>query len=338
MLKGLDFRAPVHAPSISDDESFLHLARVVKSFGTHITNIHMNKSSLLLTGFFTALASSAVAGTSAPTPPPMPPAQERDYNFQIDARGDYDFLDSTDDGPSGDIWRTKINLPFALPVSDSVTILGSLTGQYTDYETSPFDDDGLKTWNWSAILGVNVKLNDTWDLSFAGFGNSGHEEGADYDDSYTYGGIAMVGYRWSPTLWTSVGAIYYHRLNDDNVVLPIIQVDWKISDDVHFDIKGLETHLTFKLSEQWSIYARGEIDPNGARIDDRRGSDAYTFSDTSGRVGLGIKWSPNSHFSIGIDGGGVYHDLEVNDEDGDELSSGSPDIAPYVGVSVTARF
>ena len=295
--------------------------------------LHVTKS-LLSSTFLALLAASQTHVQAYET---LPTSGILGVPFQLESRTEVDFMNSTADGPSGQLWKSQLRLPLYFPLGKGSFFLGTLSGTYSDYESAPFTTGGLQTWDWSGLAAINLKVNDTWDVFMGGVGSFGFEEGSS-GDNFSGGGFLAGKIKWSPTFSTSIGALYLTRLEDDSMMVPFVNFDWQISDNLSFVLRGLETRLEYSVSDQWKIYGRGEFDPSGARLKDRKDSDATSFSDRAVRLGLGLQWQPFKALTLGVDAGVTSHQLSVYEKGGNQVTEGSTDVSPYIGLSITGRF
>lgn len=294
---------------------------------------HVTKS-LLSTTFLALLAASQNPVQANET---LPSSGILGVPFQLESRTEVDFLNSTDDGPSGQLWRSSLRIPLYFPLAEGTYFLGAVSGTYSDYESAPFTKGGLETWDWSALAAINLNVSNRFDVLVGGMGSFGFEEGSS-GDNFTGGGFLAGKIKWTPTFSTSIGALYLTRLEDDSMAVPFVNFDWQITDKLSFVLRGLETRLEYSVSDQWKIYGRGEFDPSGARLKDRKDTDATSFSDRAVRLGLGLQWQPLKSLTLGVDAGVTSHQLSVYEEGGYQATEGSTDVSPYVGLSITGRF
>ena len=259
-------------------------------------------------------------------------------NFVLDLSAQYEFADESPAGPSGDVIRGRVGIPLFIPLSREWRIIGVLRGGYSDYETAPFDNDGLQTWNVGALLTLDGQLNDTWSITFGALGGASWEDGASFSDSLIAGGLIMAGYRVSPTLKFGLGGLYLTRINEDPLAVPALGLDWQVTDNFEITLYGLDLRAEYDVSDVWSLYLRGEYDPNGALLKERQGSDVDSFDDQGTRVAGGVKWSPSSSFSLSLEGGVAFHEYTLRNDREEILAKDRLDPAPFVGVSARLSF
>lgn len=301
-------------------------------------------AALLASGFLC----NASAGVEPPAgAPPLPPAPLKEHTYeglgwlpfplQLELRGTGEFLDDSDAGPSGTVWRVGARLPFLIPCGDRVTFNGALSGRYSDYEDSPFGDD-FQAWNFGALAWADVKVTDTWSVIGGGLGSVAFESGAERGDSWNGGGLAGIGYTLSDSFKIALGAAVVTRTDDNEAVVPVVLLDWRISDDFFIRVLGLEGRAEYRLSDEWSVFAGAEYDPGAGTLKPRRGVEATSFRDDAIRAGAGVTWRFHKAASLTVGGGVAFHELQLRDERENELAKDHVDPAPYVSVKLTARF
>ena len=279
----------------------------------------------------TVFAGSPVIPVAAPDAPFAP-------NFVMDLSAQYEFADESPAGPAGDVIRGRVSIPLFIPLSKDWRIIGVVRGGFSDYETDPFGGNGLQTWNVGGLVTLDGQLNDTWSITFGALGGASWEDGASFSDSLTGGGLIMAGYRFSPTLKVGFGGLYLTRINEDALAFPALGLDWQVTDDFDITLYGLDLRAEYDLSSEWSLYVRGEYDPNGALLEKRAGSDVDSFDDQGFRAAGGLKWTPCAWLSLSMEGGFAFHEYTLRNDREEILAKDRLDPAPFVGVSAQLSF
>jgi hypothetical protein len=295
------------------------------------------RSLLLLPLALAALAPSLRAGTPAPVLTSGTPEEFRP-NFVVDLSGQYEFLDDSQAGPGGDTLRTRVSVPLFIPLSERLRVIGILRGGYNDFSSDPFGGDGFQTWNIGGLLTLDADLNDNWSGTVGVLGGGSWEDGASFSDSLTGGGLGLVSYRFSPTLKVGLGGVYLNRLNEDALIVPALGLDWQPTEDLSVTLYGLDLRAELKLTSDWSVYLRGEFDPDGALLKDRKGIEADSYSDQGFRAAGGLKWTPCPSFSLSVEGGVGFHEYTLRSDQEIELEKDRLDPSPFVGISARLAF
>jgi hypothetical protein len=152
------------------------------------------------------------------------------------------------------------------------------------------------------------------------------------------GGLVMAGYRFSPTLKIGLGGLYLTRQNEDPLVVPALGLDWQVAPQFNIKLYGLDLKAEYELSKAWSVYLRGEFDPNGATLQSRPGTEADSFDDQGFRAAGGLTWTPCASFSLSLEGGVAFHEYTLRSDREEVLAKDRLDPAPFVGVSARLSF
>jgi hypothetical protein len=289
-------------------------------------------SSLIFLSSLISYAGEPLKSDIKSSAPPTKPL----YRIELDTM--VEFLDASPAGPSGDVWRTELSMPLFIPLSDNWRLGWSLSTKLSDFESAPFDEDGLLLWDFGTFASLSGKLNEKWSVAGSAFVSSTFEDGAGLSDSVNGGAGFAVGYQWSPTLRTSLGALYIHRSFGDSLVVPNIRVDWRISEALSFTISGLKTELKYNLTQDFGLLLAGEFYPGGGKLKDRKNTAARQFEDRAFRFGTGFSWQAAENLTLSLLGGVAFHEISLRDEDDNELTQEDLDLAPYVGLKASYRF
>jgi hypothetical protein len=148
----------------------------------------------------------------------------------------------------------------------------------------------------------------------------------------------MLSYKFSPTLTVGLGGLYLSRLNEDALVVPALGLDWQASEALKVTLYGLDLRAERTLSPEWSLYLRGEFDPDGALLERRPGSEVDSFTDQGFRAAGGLKWTPIPSMSLSLEGGVAFHEYSLRNDQAEELAKDRIKPAPFVGISARLSF
>ncbi len=288
-----------------------------------------------------AFGLSASAGEPVVPPPETKPATTESllgFPLVLESYGEIDFLEQSPSVPSGLLRRAKLSLPLFYPIWSNIRLLGSLSAKVSDYESAPFDKDGLTLWDLSATALANVDFNKQWSATVGLLGSASFEEGADISESINGGALAMVGYRWSKSLQTSIGGLYLSRTGEDPLVVPAIGVEYQPCKAFQFSIRGLQARAQWLWSDRWEGFWRAEWNPFGPRLKSRPNTPVISFQDNSTRTGLGVAFHPRKMWTVSLESGVVFHKIETHDADRNVVGKDSLDPAAYIGAHVSAQF
>ncbi len=292
---------------------------------------------LLASALSLLFAVPAFAGLSvAPPLPPLPPTAPAAPRLVLDFENSYEFGEDSPAGPGGSIYRSRVSLPFFVPLNRSWRFLGALRGGWSDYESDPFGGSGMETWNTGGLVSLDGDFSETWSGTFGLLGSASWEDGASFSDSWNVGALALANYRFSPGLKVGLGAFYLTRQGGDDLLVPALGLDWQISERFSLKLYGIDAKATWALNEVWSVYLHGEFDPRGAQLRERKGVAAESFRDQGFLATGGLQWTPCQAFRLSVEGGAAFHKYSLFDDAEVELSQDR--LAPAPFVSLAARF
>lgn len=283
-------------------------------------------------------SASLNAGAGVTPAPPVTPAVKTTPRFILDLSTQFEFADPSTAGPSGDVIHSRVAVPLFIPLSDNWRLIGVVRGGYSDYETAPFDTNGVQIWNAGGLLTLDGQFNETWSGTFGVLGGASWEEGASFSDSLNGGGLAMAGYRFSPTLKIGLGGLYLTRQNENPLIVPAIGLDWEVTPQFDVKLYGLDLRAEYELNKVWSVFLRGEFDPFGAILKSRPDSEADSFVDQGFRAAGGLTWTPCPSFALTLEGGVAFHEYTLRNDREEILAKDRVDPAPFLGVSARLSF
>ena len=302
----------------------------------------------LILGSFMALAIPALAGkTPAPDPataaaaarPPgwllVTPA----YTHQFDAD-----LDGSDASFSADRWR--LDLGTRIPFSDALTVSIGAEAEWSQYEFDGVGDDvfGLNRDADDLFVGqfgalAQYDLNDTWQLVLGGTISWGGDFDASFSDGLGGSGLLGVTYRFSPRFSVTPGVLALARLEDDALVIPVIGLDWEISDAWRLRSIGPGAELSWRADDTWTFFLRGLYRPRDFRLAPDAAVPSGVLRERAFPVSLGVEWKPTSRVTATVFGGAILGgNLRLTEDDGGEIYDEDYDVAPIVGGSLRVLF
>lgn len=261
------------------------------------------------------------------------------------------FQANFDQGP-GQVGATRFFADFGVlvPVSSTFKVKLSFAYGLEDYKfsgTTPFGS--LKPFNdahtFSFFASFDVKLSDDLTLVFGPIAESSRESGADFEDSWSYGGFVGVGNQFSDSFYFGGGVGVQTRLEADVRIFPLILVHWDITDNLRLvnrpsPISGGRTslELLWDFDNGWDIAGGGGYYFRRFRLDDS-GLAPNGVGDESAipfwfRVGnQGPRHTLNFFTGYMIEGR-----IEVLDTDGVSLGDHGYQPGFFIGVSGSIRF
>ncbi|MFH1943007.1 MAG: TonB-dependent receptor [bacterium] len=209
---------------------------------------------------------------------------------------------------------------------------------------------GRKPWEDIHSLRFSIplrwKINEQWTgfvspaLRFTG------EKGADFGDSLNGGGFAAFSYRFSDRLSIGPGVGVLTQLEDSTRVIPILVINWKITDDLSLNTGrgtgatlGPGLTLDWRLSRAWLFSLGGRYERLRFRLDETGTVSNGIGEDRSFPIfgGIGYSFTPLVRISVlgGVEVGG---ELRLEDEKGHTIIKENHDPAGFLGVAFSARF
>jgi hypothetical protein len=305
------------------------------------------------------IALALVAPLSAQTSDPVA-AAERPMRFSFAAGAIHQFSADIEDDTNATDGELEVTRTFARagvgfdlnPDMDLGLSLGWEGGFYHWDKGNPLSlGTGRRPWN--SVQGVEIgtslgwRLSDEWgiragvNVGFAG------ENDVDIDDAFTVGGLLGATYRFNDGFMLGGGVLVSSRIEDDALVIPLIFVDWRISETLRLTNlaapaafpTGAGLELVCEPTTGWQFAIGGQYESRRFRLDgdgpavDGVGDDA-TFA-LFGRVGF--KPTSNLRFDAVV-GGMAWQRLRLDDRDGNRLAEADVDPSLFVGLFASLSF
>lgn len=253
--------------------------------------------------------------------------------------------DLSDDAGRVSVWRTEMGVELSGPVGDRLRLTWGVRGDVARYRFEDFTilggeeplDNAYEAG--TSLLGV-LKLDDQWSLIARGSVTSGWAEDGEAGDGFWGTAALGVGYRFSDRFSLALGGGIITRLEDDPAFLPLVIINWKVSDRVTLSTTGVGLKLTGEVSDQLEVFMRAGGEFHQYRLDDDHPAlPGGVLRDTRVPVGVGVDWRPIAGLTLSIEGGAVvYQQYELRTDSGDRFDRVETDPAAYIGASVAYRF
>jgi opacity protein-like surface antigen len=276
----------------------------------------------------------------------------RRARFVFSAGGEYQFDSSIDTAGDFSVFRANTGLGVSVPIADQLSVAFGTSFGYARYD---FDSaavfGGEEPWEHiftgqvTAI--ADYAMDDTWSMFGGGIVGMSGEDGADFGDSITGGGLIGAGYRHSDKLSFRLGASVMSQIEDDAVLMPVILVDWRLDEHWRLRLGSLDTAsgdlvgagLSYAMTEQLSVGGRLSWTRQRFRLDDSGFAPSGVGQDDRFKGSLVINWRATDHIDLGLLGGMAFGgELRIEDENGDRLFKEDYDPAAFVGARLTWRF
>lgn len=270
-----------------------------------------------------------------------------DFRFSLTPRGQYAFSADLDDSPgSVSVARAEIDAQFSLSINERLGLSLSVLPEVSWYSFSdasglipgtdePFDD----LYRLDIVPGVRYALDRDWALTGGFLLQFAGESDADVGDSVTYGGFAGVRYRFSDRFSATFGALGKTRLEDSAIILPLVGVEWAITNTLNLSTSGTGVKITNTLDDNWAVWFAGAYESRDYRLADDGPLPSGVVRDSRVPLKIGLDWSPNPGLKVSLEGGAIiWQEFEIDTRDSDTIAQDNTDPAPYVGLSVQLRF
>lgn len=183
------------------------------------------------------------------------------------------------------------------------------------------------------LLTATHTLDSDWSYTVGGGVRSTRQSGADLGDSITGGGLLTVRYRFSPTLAIGGGALVTSRLEDSAQVIPLLSLEWNISDTLTLASRGPGLVLTAKINDQWRAGIATGYETREFRLDDSAAVRSGVLRDHRVPVTASITWLPCRGFSLSLSAGVVvWQEYLLDNSNGVRVGSSKSKPAAVVGI------
>ncbi len=277
-----------------------------------------------------------------------PPAKaERAMTFDLRAGGTYTFPADIDDSP-GDVRIARASFGFGvgIPIAERSRLSFDIDEEASWYlfddaaglvpgSTDPFElalSTDLSVRFFSAI-------DEKWSWFVGGVVNFSGEPDVDIGDAATFGGFGGARYQVNDRLGLSFGLAGRSRLEDDALVIPIIGIDWKVSDRVTLSTEGTGLRIAAELNKEVTVSLTGGWESREYRLRDDGPLPDGVVRDARVPIAVSLDWKPRPNIQISVFAGAVvWQEFQFDDREGDEISETNTDPAPFVGVSGKITF
>ena len=320
---------------------------------------------------------SAFAQESGETEPgeaePKPPEQvgPDTSNLETPVFPDYDlgdafrirlqsrFLPATDfDDFDTDLHQPSLRLQATLPLSKRAVLQlsGRFAASFYDFDGTsdflgggtpmpyPFDDLFRSSLSLQGAFALNESGHlfvegETWSLLANAFGRSRWESGS-FSDGLTGGAAVALGYEIEKWIRIGLGVSVQSRFDRSGASIgPILDVRWKITDDLTLRNRGRGAQLEYDLLRGFEIFVAGFIESDRYRLGRRAGlPDDLSFRDEAVQVGAGFEWKLSSHLRLNAEAGAaVKRTLRVRSHELGTLWEEEGDPAAYLEFRLEVR-
>ncbi|WP_200331509.1 hypothetical protein [Thiocystis violacea] len=165
-------------------------------------------------------------------------------------------------------------------------------------------------------------------------------------DAATAGALGGVSYRFNDSLTIGPGIGVFSQLEDSVNVLPILIIDWKITDRLALETgrglgatQGPGLTLNYRLSETWSLGLGGRYESLRFRLDDEGQAPDGVGEDRSIPLYVSATYSRGRDLRISaVTGMKINGELRLEDASGRLLARDDYGSTPFLGATFDLRF
>lgn len=312
--------------------------------------------------FFAAPAAAQPVVTQDAEPDDTPAmleaaSQSPRLTFAFHAAQQHQFKADLRDTPgSVAVSRTQAGLDLIFAPADLWRVHASIAGEYSHYDFSsgsrivpapaanpawtgdPFDD----MYEVSALLRATRFFESGYSLTLGGSIGAAWEEDASLSNSIIGAAYLGVGYQINPRLHIMLGGGVASRLEDDPAFIPVIGINWHITEQVKLSTEGLGLKLTSELNDDFTVGLLGQYQRRQYRLNDRHDNehiDEGVFRDARAELAFLFAWSPDDRITLEARAGmTLWQEYEIKNHRGSRVSEEDSDPAPFLALSLNIAF
>ncbi|MFZ4576279.1 MAG: DUF6268 family outer membrane beta-barrel protein [Phycisphaerales bacterium] len=296
-----------------------------------------------------ALAQDGQSAAKESESPVAPEAEARKVNVELSVSG---FATSSTDfeGDNGNVQVSSVGaeLGVDIPAGERGTL--SL-GFGTSWSFFDFGGDAGfgASEPWEDVVEYKVsarysrRLNEQWGFFVGGFVGSSGEQDADFSKTIVGGGFGGVSYAASERFRIGLGLGAATQLEDDVYVIPVVNINWKITDKWLLSSdqqpRGGGMKLSYQMCEPATIYVAAGYLSKEFRLDEDGATPDGVGQESGFPVAIGTDWKVAPQVSIGLRAGVIFgHEFELDDSTGDELQQLDADATPFLSGTLKFSF
>jgi outer membrane receptor protein involved in Fe transport len=245
--------------------------------------------------------------------------------------------------------RAWLNATVSHAISPQMDLDAILSYEYDNYD---FEGRGAFTGlnPWDQIHSFRLQPTISWEcfnrcslfagptLTLAG------EEGSDYADAWTAGGVLGVKWRASEKFSAGLGVGVFSRIEDDVTAFPLVTFDWRFAEgwslrSGEFDLGsngGADVELAWQFRQRWEAAVGARYETRRFRLDADRPIKNGVGEETVVPVYVRLSWDCLHQLrASALAGVATLGELELENKNGGRISKKEFDPAPFLGLSLT---
>ncbi len=261
------------------------------------------------------------------------------FDTDLDEGGSFNSTRFTIQAGSGYSWDPQTNVSFSLGYG------------YNSYDFS--GNGGVGSLNpWEDIhtisFGIPARygIDNHWTAFVIPAVRSTGESGATFDDTVTGGVLGGFSYRFSDKLTIGPGIGVISQLEESATVIPILIIDWKITDQWSLDTgRGLGATLgpgltlNYQPNRMWRFGIGGRYEKLRFRLDKTGAIGGGVGEDSSFPLFVSGTYNVNPKTNVSLVGGlELGGELKLEDKDGRTIEKESYDTGIFLGFTFNTRF
>jgi lipid A 3-O-deacylase len=181
----------------------------------------------------------------------------------------------------------------------------------------------------------NYSLNERWTLVTGARLSAAGDPDAEVGQSLTYGGYVGARRKFSEHFALTFGAFATSRLEDSLRVLPLLGVEWQISQRWRFATQGLGGQLSYALRPPLRLFFGLSYETREYRLADDSSVPGGVLRDQTTPITLGLEWQPNPTTKVTVAlGRTMGTSYRLRNEQGNTVFDRDAQAAPFVSLGV----
>ncbi len=200
-------------------------------------------------------------------------------------------------------------------------------------------DSNIHNLNFASI--VSFEVGESWRMMVGPLVSVYAEEGADWGDAVSYGGLLGAVYRNSPTFSIGLAVAVMRRIEEGIGIAPIPLIDWRFARNwrLHTGVtevaarRGIGGFVGWTFANHWEVAAGAQFERRRFRLEDKGITSDFIVQDKSAPVYARLSWGMADGLALDLYGGvAVAGKIRVSDDDDHFVADDKYDPAPLVGV------
>jgi len=278
------------------------------------------------------------------------PAQAYKPSISISTTPIYQFETPLHNG-NVSVYRQHTNVRWSTEISANTEMGLNLSYDYADYRFTGKTTlaGGIKPWGTTHTLNLGnsykFNLSPEWSLMATPSVSISREENAGWGNAVSYGGYAALIRNISPDLSLGIGGGIYNNLGRVSF-FPGLAIRWRITDRLLLTNPlrpgltgpaGLE--LSYRLDGGWDVGSGIAYRHNCFRLKNNSFTQDGIGDVTSLPAWVRVSHSLGDNFNFDLYSGVMFGGMmRIDDKDGYRLSSDRHQPAPFMALTVSARF